>query len=124
MSALLSTDRRRLLEGMTLQMRHELVANEHKGVGWRDMPLAEHEHELVYHTVKLILAARAGITDAIREYAADVGNHAAMLADSFGALEVPVGDDEVSYDAIGSQELRGLANMLLQTLTAETREAP
>lgn len=122
MSAVLRAERQRLLEGMTLQMRHELVANAHKGVEWRTDPLAEHEHELVYHMVKLILACRAGMSDAIREYAADVANHAAMVADSFGALEIPVTDDDESYDAIGSEELRGLANMLLRTLTHETRE--
>lgn len=118
----MSDERYRLTALMEAQMRHELAANAHKGDGWAEKPLREHEHEVVYHALKLLLAARyadageASARDAVREYAADVANCAAMLADSLGALELGHDPANADYDATGTPELRTLADQVLTML--------
>lgn len=105
-------DRDALPVCMVVQMRRELEANVHKG-DWLALTPEQHEHEVIYHALKLILAARIHDTEAVREYAADVANQAAMLADAHGALDLePVAGDD-GYDEHGSEELHGLADRLV-----------
>jgi hypothetical protein len=114
-----TADREALVDRMAVQMRRELVANAHKGDVWLDASRSVHEHEVIYHTVKLLLAARCDDKEGVREYAADVGNCAAMLADACGSLDLP-DSDEGGYDAHGSEELHALADRLLVLIGEHT----
>jgi hypothetical protein len=116
-------DRDSLPDRMVVQMHHELTVNVHKG-DWLTLTPEQHEHEVIYHALKLLLAARASDTESVREYAADVANHAAMLADAHGALDLAHGQGEPGYDAHGSDVLRDLADRLLVLIDSHGCAAP
>lgn len=86
-----SHKRDRLVALFAEQMRRELDVpiNTEKGDDWELASTWEHEHEIVYHLVKLLLAIGDGDLAGIREYTADTANHLAMLADTFGVLDEP-----------------------------------
>ena len=82
-------------------MMQELQNNSHKG-DWADMPLGQGVHELFYHVAKLGLAAKeiGDHSEAVLEYAADVGNCAMFVADNYGALDtrnITVGHAESNH---------------------------
>lgn len=78
---------------MAQAMTNELKTNAHKG-DWSELDGGEGIHELIYHAVKLALAARGGHRAAVLEYAADVANHAMFVADACGSLDPALLTDE------------------------------
>ncbi len=86
-----NTLRDELIAKFAAQMRIELDApiNAAKGDDWKEAPLEEQLHEIMYHFVKLRWAIHEKDLAGIREFAADTANHLAMLADTFGVLDNP-----------------------------------
>lgn len=68
------------------RMDHELEKNAHKGE-WLEHGLEGQLESLLYHVCKLIIAAKLASTNAVAEYAADVGNEAMFVSDLFGMLD-------------------------------------
>ena len=98
-------------------MLDELVQphNQRKGDDWLFDPPEALEHDLLYHTLKLVLATRAKDSRAVREYSADVGNCAAMLADKMNALDIRA-DPRPDLDQYGSVFLKRHAAYVLRNL--------
>ncbi len=119
-----------MLNRLFNQMQAEMEANRFKGERWRGANLSSMEHELLYHVVKLLHAARAvgqPASDAVpaplvavREYAADVANCAGILADSLGAWDeqpaLALGNQDQGYVPESRELLRGEADRMLRTL--------
>lgn len=82
-------------------MLAEMRSNEFKNEAgdFRDVPLAKLDEEVLYHAAKLSGAVAAGSLGAIREFAADVANCAAMLAEAAGQIpaDVPPPDSHAEY---------------------------
>lgn len=105
--------REQLVDRMAVQMRRELLSNAHKGTEWREADPADLDCDVLYHVLKLSLAVKAKDKDAVREYAADVANCAAILADHFGVLENPGNpEDAAEYDGHGNEALHAFADRL------------
>lgn len=84
----------RVFEAFVLRMARELATNSHKGdrPGWRRAGSREMVSEVLYHAAKLTYAVRQyeqgdGELEKVREFAADVGNCALMVADCCDAFE-------------------------------------
>ncbi len=93
------------LDAFVAQLENELRENAHKGGrggpgGWvAGMTPDKRINELLYHVAKLSYAQRQylqgdGDAEQVREFAADVGNCALMVADGLGLLipELEVAD--------------------------------
>jgi hypothetical protein len=103
--------RLRLLDRYLPHAENELQANSWKGDHWRDQPADELAFEVLYHAAKLAIAVRLGDTPAsVLEYAADMANCAAMVADNLDLLDQPPRnlDDAapVEYDGVGGTDLK------------------
>lgn len=105
-----------LLERMARQMTEELAANTFKGDQWLDADPGALEHELLYHVVKLLLSGRAQNTEGVTEYAADVANCAAILADKLGGLRKPQPGNATLYIELPKDDLRAAADRMLAAL--------
>lgn len=115
--------RESMVDCMAKQMAAEMHANRSKGDGWEDAEPESLEYELLYHAVKLVWAGRDGDKLGVREYAADVANHAGMLADRLGALADAPDPAEGNASAYlpGSNAARELAvGLHLQVLEPPT----
>lgn len=77
-----------VLDPFTRMMLEELRANSSKGdrPGWLSMSKEQAVLEIYYHTAKLQRAVYNREPEKIREFAADVANHAMMVADICGVL--------------------------------------
>jgi hypothetical protein len=70
------------------RMAQELAMNAYKG-DWTKGDVYEQVDEIMYHVAKLVFALEADHKQAIGEYAADVANHALIVADRMGVLDEP-----------------------------------
>lgn len=102
-----------MAEAMLAELRHP--TNLSKGNSWEQYPPEQHEFDLLYHSLKLVLAYRGSDPRSIREHAADVANTAAMLADGVGALNVSV-EPRPENDDVGTVGLKVHTRLLLQQL--------
>ncbi len=98
----MSLTRERLLELFVPHMRSELEANTFKGDAWRCTAPEQLSHDVLYHAAKLDLAVQLGDEDAIREFAADVANCAAILADGLRLIDNPPEPIDPASDEYGS----------------------
>lgn len=120
----MTPEREHLIDRFVPHMAGELSANAHKGDGWAEMSTADHAFEVLYHGAKLALAVAASDAEAIRELAADVANHAAMLADAANVLDDPPTGDDRRDDyggpggTFGSGSLKSYVADVQQMLTA------
>lgn len=103
-----------LVERMAAQMRAELAANAFKGDEWETAKPDDLRHELAYHVVKLLCCFGP---EATTEYAADVANCAAILADRLGGLQKLQAGNLTDYTATPAPDyMRTLADNILELL--------
>jgi len=83
----------RVLAGRFVRhMKREMDRNAYKGDAWREASPVTLTEDLVYHALKLARAVSAiengqHVQEAALEFAADVANLAAMVADNLGTAE-------------------------------------